>query len=116
MRIARYGLCFAISTAALFLTLAVGAQSRSGLLAKGREILETNCSRCHAIGRVGTSPNGLAPPFRSVVSRYAPEALRGALSMGLMSNHPDMPVFAFERDDVSAILGYLNSLSAEPGR
>ena len=115
MQIARLRLLQVFWVAVVLSAPALDAQSKSGVLAKGREILETNCSRCHAIGRAGASPNVLAPPFRNVVAKYVPEALRGALTMGLASNHPDMPVFMLDRDDVSAILAYFGSLSAEAG-
>lgn len=81
--------------------------------AQGRAILEKNCSRCHAIGLTGASPHPQAPPFRDVVNRYPVEDLEESLAEGIMSGHPDMPEFVFDADEITAIIGYLNSLKAE---
>jgi len=91
-----------------FVGSAVAADSDA--IAKGRAILAQNCARCHAIGMTDTSPHPQAPPFRSVVLRYPVEDLAESLAEGIVSGHPDMPVFTFEPDQIDAILAYLNSL------
>jgi cytochrome c len=91
-----------------FVSSAVAADSDT--IAKGRAILAQNCARCHAIGMTDTSPHPQAPPFRSVVLRYPVEDLAESLAEGIVSGHPDMPVFTFEPDQIDAILAYLNSL------
>jgi mono/diheme cytochrome c family protein len=104
-----------LTTAAIMLGLFIVAQAASteSLLAKGRQIVEDNCSRCHAIGRAGPSKHPLAPPFRVVVSRYDPAQLSEALAEGIVSGHPDMPVFTFRPDEIGAIVAYLKSLSPQ---
>lgn len=82
-------------------------------VAKGRVILETNCSRCHAIGMEDQSRHEEAPPFRVVVTRYPPENLAEALAEGIVSGHPDMPEFVFEPAEIEAILAYLGTLTPE---
>lgn len=76
----------------------------------GQSILEKNCARCHAIGAAGDSTHKDAPPFRAVVTKYPPEALAEALAEGISPGHPDMPLFVFEPDEISAIIAYLETL------
>lgn len=79
----------------------------------GHEILRTHCARCHAIDRAGLSPEPKAPPFRDVVKKYDPSALEEALAEGIITGHLQMPVIAFEPDDVSAIIAYLETLKVD---
>jgi mono/diheme cytochrome c family protein len=84
------------------------------MIAKGKALVEENCARCHATGRDDKSPHEKAPPFRDVVEIYPSENLAEALAEGIVSGHPDMPVFKFEPPQIEAFLGYLNSLSEKP--
>ena len=77
---------------------------------KGRVLVERNCARCHAVGDTGDSPHTKAPPFRVIVKRYPVEDLAEALAEGIVSGHPDMPVFTFQPAEINAILAYLGSL------
>ena len=77
---------------------------------RGLVIVRTNCSRCHAIGNEGDSPHPPAPPFRTLSSKYPVENLAESLSEGIVSGHPDMPIFAFSPRDVEAIVEYLQSI------
>jgi cytochrome c len=89
------------------------ARAEDGLdtVAKGRAIIEANCARCHAIGKGDTSQHREAPPFRVVVTRYAPDDLAEALAEGIMSGHPDMPQFVFQPAEIEALVAYLNTLA-----
>jgi cytochrome c len=80
------------------------------LLKRGEALLATNCARCHATGIAGRSPHPAAPPFRTLSRKYPIDGLQEALGEGLSVGHPDMPEFAFEADDVGAILAYLKSI------
>ena len=62
------------------------------------------------MGRTGASPHPAAPPFRTLSRKYKIEGLSEALAEGLSTGHPDMPEFAFETDDVAAIIAYLNAI------
>ncbi|OYW54509.1 MAG: cytochrome C [Hyphomicrobium sp. 32-62-53] len=84
------------------------------MIAQGKVLVEEKCARCHAIGRDDKSPHEKAPPFRDVVEIYPSENLAEALAEGIVSGHPDMPVFKFEPPQIEAFLGYLNSLSEKP--
>ena len=79
---------------------------------RGFDLLRTNCARCHAIDETSTSPNEKAPPFRAIVAKYDPNALEEALAEGIVTGHNDMPEFAFEPGDVTAIISYLDTLKA----
>jgi cytochrome c len=71
---------------------------------KGEVLVKENCSRCHAIGKEGNSPHPEAPPFRTLSSRYPIEDLSESLAEGIVSGHPDMPIFVFGPADVEAML------------
>ena len=84
------------------------------LTAKGEVLVRENCSRCHAIGKEGDSPHKDAPPFRTLSSKYPVTDLAESLAEGIVSGHPDMPVFVFEPTDVEAIIEYLQSIQDQP--
>src|SRR5215831_6363395 len=81
---------------------------------KGDVLVKENCSRCHAIGKEGNSPHPEAPPFRTLSNRYPIEDLGESLAEGIVSGHPDMPIFVFSAADVEAIIDYLNSIQEKP--
>ncbi len=86
------------------------ADEQAELVAKGRDLAEGNCKRCHAIGAEPASPHQSAPPFRLIAERYPSENLAEALAEGIVAGHPDMPVFVMKPDQIEAFLAYLNSL------
>jgi mono/diheme cytochrome c family protein len=90
--------------------LASTAVSAADLVAEGRQLLQDNCSRCHAIGTEGDSPHDKAPPFRQVMKVYGADSLQEALAEGLVTGHPDMPEFVFPPEQVGAIIAYLHTL------
>jgi mono/diheme cytochrome c family protein len=100
-------LCIALAPAP---TLA----AEKDLTDKGEVLVKQNCSRCHAIGKEGASPHPEAPPFRTLSSRYPIEDLSESLAEGIVSGHPDMPIFVFSPADVEAIIEYLNSIQERP--
>ena len=84
------------------------------LTAKGEALVKENCSRCHAVGKEGDSPHPEAPPFRTLSSKYPVEDLAESLAEGIVSGHPDMPIFVFNQHDVAAIIEYLQSIQDQP--
>jgi mono/diheme cytochrome c family protein len=98
------------------LATAPGRAAEKDLTDKGEVLVKENCSRCHAIGKEGTSPHPQAPPFRTLSSRYPIEDLAESLAEGIVSGHPDMPIFAFTPTDVAAIVDYLNSIQDAPAQ
>jgi cytochrome c len=79
----------------------------SSLERHGRALAEQMCSKCHAVGRSGSSPHGAAPPFRALENRVDLDTFTTRLREGLISGHPDMPMFRFTRDDARALTAYL---------
>jgi mono/diheme cytochrome c family protein len=78
---------------------------------RGHALAQKQCARCHAIEREGSSPMGLAPPFRELSQRYPIEMLAEALAEGIMTGHPAMPNFTFHPRDIEALLTYIDGLS-----
>ena len=111
----RSAIAAALIGAALLLTGATpsGAVEKD-LTAKGEVLVKENCSRCHAIGTEGDSPHKEAPPFRTLSSKYPVEDLAESLAEGIVSGHPDMPIFVFNPHDVAAIIEYLQSIQDKP--
>jgi cytochrome c len=77
---------------------------------RGLVLLRADCSRCHAVGRVGGSPLKIAPPFRTLHARYPVEDLEEPLAEGIITGHPTMPEFRFDPGQVGDIIAYLKSL------
>lgn len=77
---------------------------------RGFTLVREDCSRCHAIGRVGASPLKIAPPFRTLHEHYPVEDLEEPLGEGIITGHPTMPEFRFDPGQVGDIIAYLKSL------
>lgn len=80
------------------------------LVVRGQAVAAERCARCHATGAMDPSPHASAPPFRDVALRYPSEHLAEALAEGIVSGHPDMPVFVMTPAEIDAFLAYLDSL------
>jgi cytochrome c len=77
---------------------------------RGKTFALTNCARCHAVDRVSSSPLKIAPPFRTLHTRYPVETLAEALAEGIQTGHPTMPVFQLDPGQIHDLLSYLKSL------
>jgi mono/diheme cytochrome c family protein len=108
------GPAFIANAAAIFLALAPlhakGEEVLSPAAQRGLVIVRANCSRCHAVGKVGDSPLPIAPPFRTLHERYPVEDLQEPLAEGIVTGHPTMPEFRFDPGQVGDIIAYLKSL------
>jgi cytochrome c len=103
--------CAALATVLTFtLSKAASGEVLSPAAQRGFVIVRTNCSRCHAIGKVGDSPLKIAPPFRTLHERYPVDDLQEPLAEGIITGHPTMPEFRFDPDQVGDIIAYLKSL------
>ena len=99
--------------AGLLATLALPrapAWSQSVKLEAGQRLLARDCAGCHAIGRSDVSAHPAAPVFRELSSLYPVALLAEALAEGIMSGHPDMPVFEYQAEEVDQIIVYLESI------
>jgi mono/diheme cytochrome c family protein len=86
------------------------AREQSRLEVRGRELAQTNCSSCHAVGASGESPAPEAPSFRTLSQNYRVATLEEALAEGISVGHPAMPQFAFGPEDAHAMVVYLESI------
>jgi mono/diheme cytochrome c family protein len=80
-------------------------------MATGRALLAENCGGCHAIGGSGDSPNVEAPPFRVVLRSYPASAIEESLAEGIVTGHPDMPVFVLDPPAIADVVAYLDALA-----
>jgi cytochrome c len=108
------GFACVANTVAILLMLtpsnAKGEDVLSPAAQRGFVLVRTNCSRCHAIGKVGESPLRIAPPFRTLHERYPVGDLQEPLAEGIITGHPTMPEFRFDPGQVGDIIAYLKSL------
>jgi mono/diheme cytochrome c family protein len=78
---------------------------------RGKMLLQSLCSRCHAIGRTGASRHPDAPPFRTFGDqKLYDEDFAQRLQTGLSTIHKDMPSFRFDRPNAEAAVGYLRAI------
>jgi len=101
------------SCLALLLAFALGgaASASDDEQQHGKELLDTLCARCHAIGKTGPSPHSDAPPFRNFGdAKLYDEDFSKRLQDGLSTIHPDMPTFRFNRSDAEAAVNYLKAI------
>lgn len=84
-------------------------------IAHGGAIATQRCAACHAVGEVGASPNGGAPPFRRINLRYNPLSLGQALKRIALKGHYEMPPQSLSDSDLEDLSAYIQTLEA-PGR
>jgi mono/diheme cytochrome c family protein len=77
---------------------------------QGHALAERMCGQCHAVGKSGSSPHPAAPAFRELSRRVNLDRLTNRLREGLISGHPDMPMFRFTPEDARALTAYLRSI------
>jgi Cytochrome C oxidase, cbb3-type, subunit III len=100
-------------TACLIVLLTVLASTSNGQQIgnpqKGAELVNVNCSPCHAV-RQGhpRSPNDKSPTFTELAT--APGMTPAALMVALTTPHVGMPIFILSRDDREDIIEYILSL------
>lgn len=104
---------FLLAVALMVVCAAPARAADKNLVDKGEALVKENCSRCHAIGKEGDSPHPPAPPFRTLSKKYPIEDLAELLAEGIVSGHPDMPIFVFGPHDVDAIIDYLQSIQVQ---
>ena len=80
----------------------------------GLEIVQTHCVACHTAATTGTSPRADAPPLRTVLSTYSPDALADDFREHIHVGHPDMPDFDFSVREIDGLLAYLRSIQETP--
>ena len=87
-----------------------GAQARSPAAQRGFNFVRTNCARCHAIDRVSPSPLAIAPPFRTIHTKYPIVYLEEAFAEGIVTSHPTMPQFRLDPGQIADVIAYFKTL------
>ena len=76
---------------------------------RGKTFALNNCARCHSIDKVSPSRLKIAPPFRTLHTRYPIETIAEALAEGIYTGHPTMPVYQLDPDQIHDLLAYLKT-------
>lgn len=78
--------------------------------ARGLGFAQTHCSACHAIRRLGISPNPEAPPFAAVVN--TPGLTSVTLTSWLRASHnfPEIMNFDIEPGQIEDLAAYMMTL------
>jgi cytochrome c len=90
--------------------LAASASAQSPAAQRGLTFVRTHCAQCHSIDNVNESPIAIAPPFRTLHLKYPIENLQRPLAEGIIANHPTMPQFRLEPDQIRDVIAYLKTL------
>jgi cytochrome c len=90
--------------------LAASASAQSPAAQRGLTFVRTHCAQCHAIDKASESPLTIAPPFRTLHLKYPIQNLERPLAEGIITNHPTMPQFRLEPDQIGDVIAYLKTL------
>ncbi|HEY7551246.1 MAG TPA: cytochrome c [Hyphomicrobiaceae bacterium] len=104
-----WGPAIALGAIVLSASTPVLAQ-QSPALQRGLTFVRVHCAQCHAIDKVSESPLPIAPPFRGLHLKYPIESLARPLSEGIIADHPTMPQFRLDADQVADVIAYLKSV------
>jgi len=88
--------------------LCFGGSALADPTSDGRNLLETNCGRCHAVEPGAQSRREQAPNLSIVLQAYPADRLEAELTEGIRPKHPDMPQIRFSPSDVANIYYYLH--------
>ena len=103
-----------IHAAALLLIIAwageAAAQAITPAAQRGLIFVRTNCARCHAIDKISPSPLTIAPPFRTLHTKYPITYLEEAFAEGIVTSHPTMPEFRLDPGQIADVIAYFKTL------
>ena len=85
-------------------------ETDAATIERGKSLIEKNCSQCHAIGIDDVSKHPESIAFRELSSRYPVGFLAEALAEGILTGHPDMPVFGFYPNEINQVIAYLETI------
>jgi len=77
---------------------------------QGADIRALHCAQCHTIDKVSDSPLTIAPPFGTLHLKFPIESLRRRLAEGIVADHPTMPQFRLDPDQIADVMTYLQTL------
>src|SRR5262245_56195112 len=96
--------------AALSCFVARAAAQSSPAAQRGLTFARLHCGQCHSLDAVSESPLKIAPPFRNLHLKRPVEDLRRPLSEGIIANHPTMPRFRLDADQLNDVIAFMKSL------
>ena len=96
--------------AVIAFAVALPAAAQTGRAQRGMTFVQTHCASCHAVGRTGERPLKIAPPFRTLHTRYPVENLAEAFAEGIITGHPSMPEFVLDPAQINDVIAYLQTL------
>ena len=100
----------ALSALAAMTLGGAAAEAQEPAAQRGLTFVRTNCGRCHAIDKVSPSPLAIAPPFRTLHTRYPIENLEEALAEGIVTSHPTMPEFRLDPGQIADVIAFFKTL------
>jgi mono/diheme cytochrome c family protein len=103
-----------VHATALLLTIACAseavAQPMSPAAQRGLTFVRTHCAQCHALDKVSPSPLAIAPPFRTLHTRYPITYLEEAFAEGIVTSHPTMPEFRLDPGQIADVIAFFKTL------
>jgi cytochrome c len=95
---------------ASILLICAPAMAQSPSAQRGLTLARANCARCHSIDKMTPSPLSIAPPFRTLHTKYPVENLEEPLGEGIVTGHANMPEFRLAPDQIRDFITYLKTL------
>jgi cytochrome c len=86
------------------------AQSLSPAAQRGLTFVRVHCAQCHSIDVASESPLKIAPPFRDLHLRTPIDSLARRFAEGISANHPTMPQFRLDADQINDVIAFIKSL------
>ena len=102
-----------VAAAIFFIGLTGCVTTPEETVAWGRNLAESNCASCHAIGPEGGSPNAFAPEFRNLRQTRTLMEIERTFTSGQIVDHPPMPSFAVRPDETRALMAYIQSVQTD---
>ena len=100
-----------IGLAAIMMSASTPALAQQSPAAqRGLTFVRVHCAQCHSIDKVGVSPLTIAPPFHTLHTKFPIESLERRLAEGITANHPTMPQFRLDADQIADVIAYLKTL------
>jgi mono/diheme cytochrome c family protein len=99
-----------LALGAILLSASGHALAQSPAAQRGLTFVRVHCAQCHSTDTVSESPLKIAPPFRDLHLKYPVESLQRPLSEGIIANHPTMPQFRLDADQIADVIAFMKSL------
>ncbi len=87
----------------------------SASIDRGRFFVLRSCAGCHAVGPLGSSPNGSAPSFGAVRLRFNALSLEMHLKDISRNGHVEMPPIYMSGDEIQDIIAYIQTVETSAG-